>query len=42
MKFSMDLINGVAIGMEYVPGCEEHENTIIVDLVIIRLLIQWS
>lgn len=41
MQISMDLINGIAVGAEFVPESEEHENTIIVDIIIFRFLIQW-
>lgn len=41
MQFSVDLINGVAIGVEFIAECEEHENTLIIDILIFRFLIQW-
>mgnify|MGYP005855182355 FL=1 len=41
MQISIDLINGIAVGVEFVPESEENENTIIVDIIIFRLLIQW-
>lgn len=47
MYFALDTINGVAVGIEYVPAMEGDnegeviDNTIIIDFFIIRLLIQW-
>jgi len=41
MSVTLDLINGISVGLEYLSANEEHENTIIVDLLVIRLLIQW-
>ncbi len=42
MAVTADLINGIAVGVEYLPGeDEEFYNTVILDLLIIRLLIQW-
>lgn len=41
MNISYDLINGINVGIEYVGGDEEFENTVILDLVIIRILFQW-
>lgn len=43
MEIGFDLINGLSLGAEYVSGIdEEFDNTIIVDILIFRLLIQWS
>lgn len=41
MDLSIDLINGVSVGLEFIPADEDEYNTIIVDCVILRLLIQW-
>ena len=42
MSITLDLINGICFGVEYLPAAEDYEQTIIVDLFVIRLLIQWS
>ena len=44
MRVGIDLINGLAVGLEFVPAIEEDgiDNTVILDLFIIRLLFQWS
>jgi|APCry1669192010_1035390.scaffolds.fasta_scaffold00018_59 hypothetical protein len=41
MYCSLDYILGIAVGIEFIAACDEHENTIIVDIFVIRLLIQW-
>lgn len=41
MYISFDLINGVALGLEYVAQIEDVPNTIILDLLIVRILFQW-
>lgn len=43
MTVGLDTINGVAVGIEFVPAIEEEgiANTVILDLFIIRLLFQW-
>jgi hypothetical protein len=41
MEISLDLINGIAVGAEFVPAFDDEPNTIIVDVFIIRLLFQW-
>ena len=43
MSIGLDWINGVAVGLEYVPAIQEEgiDNTVILDLFIIRLLFQW-
>lgn len=40
---SVDLISGVSIGLEYVPPDYEDDtpSTLIIDLLILRVLIQW-
>lgn len=44
MFISTDWINGISLGMEFVPENEEedYDNTFIVDLLVIRLLFQWQ
>jgi len=42
MSISLDMINGISVGIEYLPAGEDHDQTIIVDLFVIRLLFQWS
>jgi hypothetical protein len=42
MFIGFDLINGVALGIEYISCDDEYQHTIIIDLLIVRLLIQWS
>jgi hypothetical protein len=43
VQVSFDSIYGLSLGIEYLPGIEEDdEKTIIVDLLIIRLLVQWQ
>jgi len=43
MDFAVDFINGVSIGMEYVPAESDHEvNTFMIDIVLFRLLFQWE
>ena len=41
MFMSFDLINGINVGCEYVGGDEDYENTVILDLFILRVLFQW-
>jgi len=41
MNVSFDMINGINVGIEYVQGDEDFENTIILDVFIVRLLFQW-
>jgi hypothetical protein len=41
MDIGIDLINGISVGIEFVPATDEYDNTIVLDVVIIRLLIQW-
>ena len=41
MSFNVDYIMGLAVGVEFIAACDEHEKTVIVDIFIIRLLIQW-
>jgi hypothetical protein len=43
VHLEIDLINGVAVGLEYVEPIEEEgfPHSVIVDLLIIRLLFQW-
>lgn len=43
MSISWDFIQGLALGCEYVEAAPElgHPSTVIVDVLIIRLLIQW-
>jgi hypothetical protein len=42
MEIGFDLINGCALGIEYVPAYDEDEsNTVILDLFVIRLLFFW-
>lgn len=43
MNFDLTLINGIALGVEYMPPLEEEDipHSIIVDLFILRFLIQW-
>lgn len=40
----IDLINGIAVGIEFVPEIQDEgiPHTVILDLVIFRLLIQWA
>lgn len=38
----MDLINGIAVGAEYVPAFEDEPNTFILDVFILRFLFQWE
>lgn len=43
MEFTVDLINGLGVGAEYVPSEADDEfNTIIIDIVLVRLLFQWE
>lgn len=42
MDIGFDLINGISVGIEFVPAAEEYDNTIILDVFIIRLLFQWA
>lgn len=44
MVMDMDLINGIAVGIEFVPAIREEgiPHTVILDLLIFRLLIQWA
>jgi hypothetical protein len=42
MKFTFDTICGINLGIEYLPGAEDYDNTIIVDLLLVRLLVQWQ
>jgi hypothetical protein len=39
--FSTSIICGASIGMEYVPPEGDYENTLVIDFILIRLLIQW-
>ena len=39
---TFDTVYGISLGIEYMPGAEDYEHTIIVDLLIIRLLVQWQ
>jgi hypothetical protein len=43
MSVACDFIHGVAVGIEYVEAAPEvgHPSTVILDLFIIRVLIQW-
>ncbi len=45
MTLDIDLINGVALGIEYVPGESDADmsfpNTLIVDLLLLRFLLMW-
>lgn len=43
MTISMDFITGVAIGLEFVDAIPEDgiDNTVIVDILILRLMFQW-
>jgi len=41
MNIGLDLINGVAIGIEYIPAMPDIQKTIILDLLLIRILFQW-
>ena len=42
LDLDFDIINGVNVGLEYVPAQEEDEyNTIILDLFLLRVLFQW-
>ena len=41
MNISIDLITGIALGIEYISECEEHGNVVIVDILIFRLLFEW-
>lgn len=43
MSVACDFIHGVAVGIEYVGAAPEvgHPSTVILDLFIIRVLIQW-
>lgn len=38
---SFDFINGISVGVEYVPKNEEFNTTIIIDVVIFRIIYQW-
>ena len=43
MDFTVDLINGISVGAEYVPSQEEDElNSFVIDIVLLRLLFQWE
>lgn len=44
MFISTDWINGISIGIEYVPENDEedYDQTLILDLLVIRLLFQWQ
>lgn len=39
MSIGLDIINGVSVGIEFIPGADE--NTVIIDCLVIRLLLQW-
>lgn len=43
MVISADYIQGIAVGIEFIEAIPEEdiENTVILDLFIIRLLFQW-
>lgn len=41
MDISLDVINGISAGVEFVRGDEEFTNTLVIDIFIIRFLIQW-
>lgn len=42
MTVEYDVINGFCLGIEYVPETEDYEQAIILDLLLIRILIQWT
>jgi hypothetical protein len=42
MEISFDLINGVALGIEYVQAFDDEPNTVILDVLIFRFLFQWE
>jgi hypothetical protein len=41
ISLGLDLINGINVGIEYLPACEDYDHTVIVDLLVVRLLFQW-
>jgi hypothetical protein len=41
MEICVDTICGIALGVEYIQEIEDVPNTIILDLFILRFLIQW-
>ena len=41
MQIGVDIINGVAIGIEYVGGTVDYPSTVIVDILFLRILFQW-
>jgi hypothetical protein len=42
MDITVDFINGISLGFEYVPADDENPNAFVIDLLIIRLLFQWD
>jgi hypothetical protein len=41
LTISTSIICGASFGIEYVPAEDDYENALVVDLILIRLLIQW-
>jgi hypothetical protein len=40
--FSTSIIRGASLGLEFVPAEDDYENTLVLDFILIRLLIQWQ
>lgn len=41
MTVTIDTIAGICLGVEYIPPFDDNPRSIIVDLLMIRFLIQW-
>lgn len=41
MQIDFEIFNGISVGFELVPADDEYLNTLVIDVVFIRILIQW-
>lgn len=41
MLISFDIINGISLGFEFIPQFEDLPNHIILDILLIRIMIEW-
>jgi hypothetical protein len=41
MEISIDFINGICVGAELVPATPDYDNTLLIDIFFVRILIQW-
>jgi hypothetical protein len=47
VMIGMSIINGIAVGIEFVPSMDDRElgkypNTVVLDIFVIRLIFQWQ